>query len=55
MDGLVAFYGELLVGFPPDKAWRDRLVAALGDTAVTPKLVRRLVALLLASPEAQQA
>jgi uncharacterized protein (DUF1800 family) len=54
-DALVAFYGELLVGYPPGPDWRGRLMAALGDGALTPETVRRVVALLLASPEAQQA
>ncbi len=45
---LMAFYGELLTGTSPSAAWRDRLLASAdrGDA-------RRLVALLLASPEAQ--
>jgi uncharacterized protein (DUF1800 family) len=52
---LLAFYGELLVGSAPDKSWRERLTTATGEAGGKPKELRRLVALLLASPEAQQA
>jgi uncharacterized protein (DUF1800 family) len=55
-DDLLAFYGELLVGVTPDTPWRKRLLSGLGPkTALAPQSVRALVALLVASPEAQMA
>jgi uncharacterized protein (DUF1800 family) len=47
---LVLFYGELFTGTQPSGAWRDRVLASAdkGDSG-------RLVALMLASPEAQLA
>jgi uncharacterized protein (DUF1800 family) len=54
LDNIVSFYGELILGAPPRAAIRDRLRKALG-TKATMELdtVRRVVVLLLASPEAQ--
>jgi hypothetical protein len=53
---ILAWYGELLLGAPPAKPWRDRLLAALDAKATAePDAARRAVALLLASPEAQLA
>jgi uncharacterized protein (DUF1800 family) len=50
----VGFYGELLLGAPPSAALRDRLRKALGAKAtLEAETVRRVVVLILASPEAQ--
>jgi uncharacterized protein (DUF1800 family) len=52
----VAFYGELLLGTPPDEAWRDGILGALGRAAHSePEMLRRAVAWILASPPAQLA
>ena len=50
-EAVITFYGELLLGAAPAKAWRDRLLNTLGPKAAA----GRAVALLLASPEAQLA
>ena len=54
---LLDFYGQLLLGGPPDAAWRRRLLTALGvagaGQAPDAAGARRLVALILASPEGQ--
>jgi uncharacterized protein (DUF1800 family) len=56
LETILAWYGELLLGAPPAKPWRDRLLAALGSKAMAePDTTRRALALLLASPEAQLA
>jgi uncharacterized protein (DUF1800 family) len=55
LETLLAWYGELLLGAPPAKPWRDRLLTALGKATAEPDAARRAVALLLASPEAQLA
>jgi uncharacterized protein (DUF1800 family) len=56
LETILAWYGELLFGAPPARPWRDRLLAALGPkAAVEPNTVRRALALLAASPEAQLA
>jgi uncharacterized protein (DUF1800 family) len=56
LDAILAWYGELLLGVPPAKSWRDRLLTALGPKATAgPDTARRALALLLASPEAQLA
>jgi uncharacterized protein (DUF1800 family) len=56
LDSLLAWYGELLLGMPPAKRWRDRLLTVLGPKAtLEPETARRALALLLASPEAQLA
>jgi uncharacterized protein (DUF1800 family) len=56
LDDLITFYGELLLGTTPDKAWRQRLTRALhpGRTSDA-DIARRVVVLILASPEAQVA
>jgi hypothetical protein len=49
-----AFHSELLVGVRPGEGFRKRLDAALGSkAAVSPEMVRRIVTLILASPEGQ--
>jgi uncharacterized protein (DUF1800 family) len=54
LDDMMAFYGELLLGAAPSAALRSRLVKALGDkTSLEPATARRVVVLILASPEAQ--
>jgi hypothetical protein len=54
LESVIAFYGELLLGAAPGKALRDRLLLALGPRATAAAdTVRRAVALILASPEAQ--
>jgi uncharacterized protein (DUF1800 family) len=51
---LATFPAELLLGAVPGGGWRDRLLAALGPKPTrTPDSARRVVALVLASPEAQ--
>ncbi|HEY7154366.1 MAG TPA: DUF1800 domain-containing protein [Gemmataceae bacterium] len=54
LEDVIAFYGELLLGTPPSEAFRARLHKALGSkAALEPETVRRVVVLILASPEAQ--
>jgi uncharacterized protein (DUF1800 family) len=54
LDDTIAFYSELLLGAPPSAAYRDRLHKTLGaKAALAPEIVRRVVVLILASPEAQ--
>jgi uncharacterized protein (DUF1800 family) len=54
LETILAWYGELLLGAPPARPWRDRLLTALGPKATAePDTARRALALLLASPEAQ--
>ncbi|MBI1914259.1 MAG: DUF1800 domain-containing protein [Planctomycetes bacterium] len=51
---VAAFHAELFLGAVPGAGWRDRLLAVLGTKpALTPENARRVVALVLASPEAQ--
>jgi uncharacterized protein (DUF1800 family) len=52
LDGVLTFFGRLLTGAEPARAWRRRLLAGLGSRApVDADTLRRLVAWLLASPE----
>ena len=54
LEDVIGFYAELLLGGPPEQAWRNRLLAALGPKpALEANAVRRAVALVLSSPEAQ--
>src|SRR5262249_51831991 len=54
LESVVALAAELLLGAPPGRAERDRLLTALGPKPVAdPDTARRAVALVLASPEAQ--
>jgi hypothetical protein len=54
LEDVVGFYGELLLGLSPSPAFRARLHKALGARAeLTPQTARRVVILVLASPEAQ--
>jgi uncharacterized protein (DUF1800 family) len=54
LESVITFAAELLVGAPPDRAWRERLLAALdGRKGAEPEAARTAVALILASPEAQ--
>jgi uncharacterized protein (DUF1800 family) len=56
LEDVLAFYAELLTGSPPDAAWRNRLLGALGPGAkCEPNTVRTGIALVVASPEVQMA
>jgi hypothetical protein len=56
LDDVLAFCAELLTGVPPEPAWRQRLLAALGPKAkLEPDTVRAGIALVVASPEVQMA
>jgi uncharacterized protein (DUF1800 family) len=56
VDDVISFGGELLHGIPPNAPWHDRLRKALaGNGALTADTARRVIALVLASPEAQLA
>jgi uncharacterized protein (DUF1800 family) len=56
LDDLLAFVAELLLGHVPPDDWRKRLFGALGPKpSLTPETARRIVALVLASPEMQLA
>jgi hypothetical protein len=56
LDDLVTFYAELLLGFDPGPAWRERLTRAVRPRPdLDAGAARRAVVLLLASPEAQLA
>lgn len=53
-EAIVGFYGELLLGASPSAAFRGRLQKALAaKTALEPEMARRLIVLILASPEGQ--
>jgi uncharacterized protein (DUF1800 family) len=55
-EQVLTFYAELLLGTVPGPAWRNRLLAALGAKGTDPaNTARRVVALILASPEYQMA
>jgi uncharacterized protein (DUF1800 family) len=54
LEDAIRFYGELLLGATPNPAFFSRLHKALGaKTALDPETARRIVVLILASPEAQ--
>jgi uncharacterized protein (DUF1800 family) len=53
LDTILAFYSKLLLGVEPTDAWRARLMQALGPRVEDGEAARRLVALVLTSPEAQ--
>jgi uncharacterized protein (DUF1800 family) len=53
--GLLSFCAELWTGGPPSAAWRERVLTSLEKTATHVEKTRYLVALVLASPEAQLA
>jgi uncharacterized protein (DUF1800 family) len=54
VEEVIAFYGELLLGMTPTPAFRERLHKALGAKAtLEAETMRRMVVLILASPEAQ--
>ena len=54
VDDVIGFYGELLLGMSPSPAFRERLHKVLGPkTALEAETARRIVVLILASPEAQ--
>jgi uncharacterized protein (DUF1800 family) len=54
VDDVLGFFGELLLGASPSALFRARLVKALGAKIVLqPETIRRVVVLILASPEAQ--
>jgi uncharacterized protein (DUF1800 family) len=51
-EEVVTFFAELLLGGVPSRAWRARLLAALGPSAAAdPPTARRAAALILSSPE----
>jgi uncharacterized protein (DUF1800 family) len=52
-EALVDFFTRLLLGTEPTAAWRRRLEAGLPATGAAADVARRVVALILASPEAQ--
>ena len=54
LEDAIRFYGELLVGAAPNAAFHSRLHKALGaKAALESETARRIVVLILASPEAQ--
>jgi uncharacterized protein (DUF1800 family) len=54
VEEIISFYGELLLGAVPSAAFRARLLKTLGTKAtLDAEMVRRVVVLILASPEAQ--
>jgi uncharacterized protein (DUF1800 family) len=54
LETVLGFFEDLLLGHRPGPRWRAGLLAALGDRpAAEPGTLRRAVALILASPEAQ--
>jgi uncharacterized protein (DUF1800 family) len=56
IGAVIEFYCKLLQGSESVPAWRDRVLASVGPKAtVSPELARRVVILILASPEAQLA
>jgi hypothetical protein len=56
LDAAVTFYARLLFGAVPGPGWRDRILTSLGPrAAATPETACRVLALILASTEAQLA
>jgi uncharacterized protein (DUF1800 family) len=53
LDAALSFYTKLLLGAEPTAAWRARLMRALGPKVEGGEAARRLVSLVLATPEAQ--
>jgi uncharacterized protein (DUF1800 family) len=54
LDTSLTFYAELVNGAAPCAAWRDQIIASLGQkTTRSNETVRRAVAFILAAPEAQ--
>jgi hypothetical protein len=54
LEAVVGHFAELVLGYQPGAPWRDNLLAALGpNPKADAKTVRRVVTLILASPEAQ--
>lgn len=54
MEEVIGFYGELLMGTSPTPVFRERLHKAIGGKAtLDAETARRVVVLILASPEAQ--
>src|SRR5262249_55904722 len=54
LEGVVSFYADLLLGGIPSPRWHDRLHSALGSKpALNAETARRVVILILSSPEAQ--
>ena len=50
-EDVVTFFAELLLGGVPSRAWRERLLAALGPGAADPDSARRAAILVLSCPE----
>jgi uncharacterized protein (DUF1800 family) len=55
LEDTLRFYTQLLLGVEPTPTWRNRLLQALGPTSDGSESARRLVVLILATPEAQLA
>jgi uncharacterized protein (DUF1800 family) len=56
LDTVLSFYADLLLGGVPSRGYRARLLSSLGDrAALNADTARRIVILVLASPEAQLA
>jgi uncharacterized protein (DUF1800 family) len=55
LEDALRFYTQLLLGVEPTATWRNRLLRALGPTSDVSESARRLVVLILATPEAQLA
>jgi uncharacterized protein (DUF1800 family) len=54
VDAVLGFYADLLLGGAPSERWRERILAGLGvKPTLTAGSARRIVVLVLASPEAQ--
>jgi uncharacterized protein (DUF1800 family) len=56
LNAVIAFYGEILTGSPPNAVWHKRLLATLEQKGANPaETARKAAALILASPENQLA
>jgi uncharacterized protein (DUF1800 family) len=55
LEDVITFYAELLLGGVPSVRWRERVYASLGTKALSADTARRVVVLVLSSPEAQLA
>jgi uncharacterized protein (DUF1800 family) len=53
LDDAICFYGELLLGGEPSADWLQRTRESIGTSADEEETLRRAVAVILASPEAQ--
>ena len=56
LDDVVGFYCDLMLGRPPGEEFQKRLITALGTKpVVSPAMARKVVTLILASPDGQLA